>query len=270
MPGHPFPFTRGCIISGSMKNRRGYILRLKTAVIAVCLLLAFPAVGACSSYTYSVPSSIPNQHIEIVSFTGFMNPGPNVEIVIKNISKGSIFHLVLYLDLGLKTPPGQMVFDFGFTQDKTLTQGATTSLTAIVSNGTFSADTTYVLGISAGVLGQGGATTYNYPISVKSSPSVPITTEAQAIAVASGYVPPGIFTKARLVANNAYIGSRTGSFREWDVQLYDIAVTGDQLGWKLDDKTVLGPDEPYIEIEIKLNAATGELVSRQAEIPQIW
>lgn len=100
--------------------------------------------------------------------------------------------------------------------------------------------------------------------------AVPLTTEAQAISVASGYVPAEIFTKARVVANNAYIGSRTGSYNEWDVQLYDIAVTKAELGWKLDDKTVMGTEEPYTEIEIKLNAGTGELVSRQAEIPQIW
>jgi hypothetical protein len=100
--------------------------------------------------------------------------------------------------------------------------------------------------------------------------SVPITTEAQAISVAASYIPSLIFTKARVVASKAYIGSPTGFYWQWDVQLYDIAVTKAELGWKLDSKTVLGPDEPYTAIEIKLNASTGELVSKQAEIPQVW
>ena len=79
-----------------------------------------------------------------------------------------------------------------------------------------------------------------------------------------------IVAKARIVASKAYIGSPAGFYWQWDVQLYDIVVTKDQLGWKLDSKTVLGPDEPYTEIEIKLNASTGELVSKHAEIPQVW
>jgi hypothetical protein len=105
----------------------------------------------------------------------------------------------------------------------------------------------------------------------QSTTATPITTEAQALAVASGYVPSEILTKARVVVGNAaYVGTPTGSYRQWDVQLYDIAVTKAELGWNLDSKTELGTDEPYTEIEIKLNASTGELVARKAYIPQIW
>lgn len=151
-------------------------MRLKTAILATCmLLLAFPSVTSCSNPP-SVPSSIPNQPVEIVSFTGFMNPGPNIEIIVKNVSNGPIFHLVVGLDIGLKMPPGPVLFDFGFTQESTLEQGAAASLTEILSYGTFSTNKSYVLGIDAGVLGQGGASTYSYSIKLKPSSSSPITT----------------------------------------------------------------------------------------------
>ena len=144
-------------------------MKLKIVVIAICsmFMFALPSAVACTGDGHSIPSSISNQPIEIVSLTGFMNPGPNVELVVKNISTGPIYHMVLYLDLGMKTPPGQMVFDSGFTQENTLAQGATTSLTAIVSTGTFRADATYVLSMDVSVLVQGGASTYNYQIKVK-------------------------------------------------------------------------------------------------------
>lgn len=145
-------------------------MKLKVYILVTCLLLfALPAVNGCSNYT--IPESIPNQPVEIVSFAGSTNSGTTIEIMVKNVSNGPIFHLVVGLDLEPKTPPEPLLFDFGFTQENTLAPGATTSLTRTVNYGTFNPGSFYVLGIDTGVLGQGGATTFNYGIKVKSSNS---------------------------------------------------------------------------------------------------
>ena len=76
--------------------------------------------------------------------------------------------------------------------------------------------------------------------------------------------------KAQITAQVGTFSSRTSAYKRWDVQFSDISITKAELGWIADDKTEFGDTEPYTEVEISLNATTGELVLRQAVIPVLW
>jgi len=100
--------------------------------------------------------------------------------------------------------------------------------------------------------------------------SGPINTEAQAIQVASQYVPAEIATKAIISASDGKYSSQSSTYKEWIVDFSGISVTKSDLGWQADDKTVMGDEEPYTNIQINLNGVTGELVFREAVIPVNW
>ena len=148
--------------------------------MAACLVLvALPAAGACSSKGNSTPTSISPKPIEIVSVMGPMPPfnpgGPNIEITLKNIGTGPIYHLIATLDLGQQTPPIGYVFDFGLTSDTPLAVGDSATLTRTLINAGISNDTFYTLGFDVGVTEPGGPTTYNYSVQVLISSPPPAT-----------------------------------------------------------------------------------------------
>ena len=97
-----------------------------------------------------------------------------------------------------------------------------------------------------------------------------IDTEAQAIQVASQFVPAEIVAKASISTSSGMFSNRTSAFKEWTVYFSDFSVNKSDLGWKADDKTVLGDEEPYTNIDVNLNGVTGDLVSREAFIPVNW
>lgn len=147
-------------------------MRLKTFILSACLLLlALPAAGACSKQASSTTTAPVVKPIEIVSVTGPMPPfnpgGPNVEIVVKNVSQWPVYHLIAILDLGLQTPAVGYVFDFGLTQDNTLAPGATATLSRSLIAGGFSGDIFYTLGLDVGYTGTLGPGTSNYSVQVK-------------------------------------------------------------------------------------------------------
>jgi hypothetical protein len=102
------------------------------------------------------------------------------------------------------------------------------------------------------------------------SPNSGITSKSQAIEIASRFVPLNIASKARITASKGVTGNNDSSRMEWDVQYLDISATRADLGWEPDSNTELGPDEPYTSLEIKIDAATGELISRVAYVPGQW
>jgi hypothetical protein len=103
-------------------------------------------------------------------------------------------------------------------------------------------------------------------------PAGTVSTEVQAIYIASRYVPADIFNRARISAGaGPYIlGDAKGSHMGWDVQFFDISVTKSELGWPNDSKTEFGDEEPYTFLSIKIDYSTGALISRQAYIPTLW
>ena len=98
----------------------------------------------------------------------------------------------------------------------------------------------------------------------------PINTETEAIEIASQYVPAEIAASAKISVTGGMFGNRTTAYKEWIVNFTDITVTRSELGWTADDKTVLGDEQPYTNIQISLNGVTGELVFREVDIPFIW
>lgn len=100
--------------------------------------------------------------------------------------------------------------------------------------------------------------------------SRPIDTEAQAIQIASQYLPSEIAARADISTSSGMFSNRTSAFKEWTVYFSNFTVNKSDLGWKSDDKTVLGDEEPYTNIDVNLNGVTGDLVSREAFIPVNW
>jgi len=95
-------------------------------------------------------------------------------------------------------------------------------------------------------------------------------TQDQAIAIASQYLPANIASRATIEANMEAAGnSTTGeSNYYWDVDFEKISVTQAELGWQSDSRTNLnpGPDGTFDEITIRIDAVTGEVVSKTADI----
>lgn len=91
-------------------------------------------------------------------------------------------------------------------------------------------------------------------------------TEAEAISIASQYVPPELAANARVVANMEVYGNfKTGERQiAWYVGFLDISVTREWLGWQPDAQTTLEGEEPYNEIVVRLDGVTGEFMSRMA------
>jgi len=91
----------------------------------------------------------------------------------------------------------------------------------------------------------------------------PITQE-QAIAIAGSYVPAEVTTKATITLA---FGSGNGAAASgiWTVLFgFPIAeITNGELGWQPDSKTHFS-DGPYGQIQIDINATTGELILRSA------
>jgi hypothetical protein len=102
------------------------------------------------------------------------------------------------------------------------------------------------------------------------SASGSISTEAQAIQIASQYVPAEIVAKANISTSSGMFSNQTSAYKEWTVYFSDIVVNKSDLGWKADDNTTLGDEEPYTNIDINLNGVTGEIVSREAFVPVQW
>lgn len=91
----------------------------------------------------------------------------------------------------------------------------------------------------------------------------PITQE-QAIAIAGSYVPAEVTTKATITLA---FGSGSGAAASgiWTVLFgFPIAeITNGEFGWQPDSKTHFA-DSPYDQIQIDINATTGELILRSA------
>jgi hypothetical protein len=95
-------------------------------------------------------------------------------------------------------------------------------------------------------------------------------TQDQAIAIASACLHADIAGRAEKSANMEAAGnSTTGeSNYYWDVDFEKISVTQTELGWQSDSRTTLnpGPDGTFDEITIRIDAVTGEVVSKTADI----
>jgi hypothetical protein len=83
-------------------------------------------------------------------------------------------------------------------------------------------------------------------------------------------VPAEIVAKANISTSSGMFSNQTSAYKEWTVYFSDIVVNKSDLGWKADDNTTLGDEEPYTNIDINLNGVTGEIVSREAFVPVQW
>jgi hypothetical protein len=117
------------------------------------------------------------------------------------------------------------------------------------------------------------ATTSDTTTPVVSAPFIPQfdisnakITEAQAIAIASQYVPAEVASHARITAGLGGSGNlKTGENQfYWSVAFMNISITKTWLGWQLDSQTTLSPDDTYNELAVNINAVTGEYISRMA------
>ena len=94
-------------------------------------------------------------------------------------------------------------------------------------------------------------------------------TEVQAIAAASQYLPANVTSQATIEANMEEAGNFTTGETNyyWDVDFENISVTQAELGWQSDSQTTLnpGPDGTFDEIVIRIDAVTGEIVSKSAD-----
>ena len=91
-------------------------------------------------------------------------------------------------------------------------------------------------------------------------------TEAEAIAIASRYVPPEIVAHAVIHAGfGAYGNTKTGETHYYsEVAFMNILITKAWLGWEPDTLTTVDGYGPYNEIIVTLDGATGDLLSRKA------
>ena len=127
------------------------------------------------------------------------------------------------------------------------------------------------------------------PVATTTSSSVPVIpvdlsnwkiTQDQAIDTACQYVPSEITSRAAIFAGMEGGGNfKTGeSNYDWVVFFTNISVTQAELGWQTDSQTTLnpGPDGHFTEIIIRIDAVTGDFLSRTAmlalhqnEVPSI-
>jgi hypothetical protein len=95
-------------------------------------------------------------------------------------------------------------------------------------------------------------------------------TQDQAIATASQYLPANVTHQATIEASMEASGNlKTGeSDYYWDIDFENISVTQAELGWQSDSQTTLnpGPDGTYNQIVIRINAVSGEIVSKTADV----
>jgi len=95
-------------------------------------------------------------------------------------------------------------------------------------------------------------------------------TQVQAIATASQYLPANVVSQAMIEANMEAAGNLTTgeSNYYWDVAFENISVTQAELGWQSDSLTTLnpGPDGTFDQIVIRIDAVSGEVVSKTADI----
>jgi hypothetical protein len=93
-------------------------------------------------------------------------------------------------------------------------------------------------------------------------------TEAQAIAIASQYVPAEVASHAGITAGLGGSGNlKTGESQfYWTVAFMNISITKTWLGWQPDSQTTLSPDDTYNELTVNIDAVNGEYISRMAYI----
>jgi len=123
------------------------------------------------------------------------------------------------------------------------------------------------------------------PTTVSSSPTTPVgsvpgippvdlsnwkITQDQAIDTACQYIPTSITSQATISAGmEAYGNLKTGEINYyWTVYFENISVTQAELGWQSDSLTTLnpGPDGTFDQIVIRIDAVSGEVVSKTADI----
>jgi hypothetical protein len=120
-------------------------------------------------------------------------------------------------------------------------------------------------------------TTFNTAVATTSTPISPDSivasdlsawklTEAEAIAIASKYVPAEVVSHAKISAGPSANGnSKTGEIHYfWEVAFMNILVTKAWLGWHSDSHTTLQSDGPYNELVVYIDAVTGKYMSRMA------
>jgi hypothetical protein len=95
-------------------------------------------------------------------------------------------------------------------------------------------------------------------------------TQAEAIATASQYLPANVTSQATIGANMEAAGNLTTGETNyyWDVDFVNISVTQAELGWQSDSQTTLnpGPDGNFDQIVIRIDAVSGEIVSKTADV----
>ena len=95
-------------------------------------------------------------------------------------------------------------------------------------------------------------------------------TQAQAIATASQYLPANVTSQATIGSNMEAAGNLTTGETNyyWDVDFVNISVTQSELGWQSDSQTTLnpGPDGTFDQIVIRIDAVSGEIVSKTADV----
>jgi hypothetical protein len=95
-------------------------------------------------------------------------------------------------------------------------------------------------------------------------------TQDQAIATASQYLPANVTRQATIEASMEAAGNLTTgeSNYYWDVDFENISVTQAELGWQSDSQTTLnpGPDGTFDQIVIRIDAVTGEVLSKTADV----
>ncbi len=101
-------------------------------------------------------SSTSEQPVEIVSFKGPVPPinpgGPNIEIVVKNVSNAPV--VALKAEPDIKGAPGQhYVLSFNVTESSPLEPGQTAAAAMTLINGGFQEGTEYPVTLSGTLLG---------------------------------------------------------------------------------------------------------------------
>jgi hypothetical protein len=109
--------------------------------------------------------------------------------------------------------------------------------------------------------------------SVSPEPSIPPfdlsawkLTGDEAVAIASHYVPAEITSHAKILPGMEASGNlNTGESRYcWAVVFMDISITKAWLGWQTDSQTTMESEGPFNEIIVRIDAVTGEYISRMA------
>jgi hypothetical protein len=126
------------------------------------------------------------------------------------------------------------------------------------------------------ILTTSGTSTTTATTPVVSPPGIPPfdqtnwkMTEVQAIATASQYLAANVVSQATIEANMEEAGNFTTGETNyyWDVDFENISVTQAELGWQSDSQTTLnpGPDGTFDQIVIRIDAVSGEIVSKSAD-----